>query len=294
MAGVIGPPPLQQGARVAVVAPSSPFGREEFLAGLAWLRARYQLVVRSSILSRAGYLAGDDERRADELARAMLRDDVAAIVCARGGYGATRIAERLPWQAFAARPKWIVGFSDITALHLEAARVGVRSVHGPHVTGLGKPDPWTRACWIRALEHPEKSFEWSSLRVLRGGRARGKIVGGNLALVEAMAASGRLVIPEGAVVALEDVTERPYRIDRMLTALVTGGYFSRASAIVLGSFTQCTPGPDGVTVDAVLEDRLGGLGVPVLAGAPFGHGADNEAFVLGRDVEIDGAVIRFV
>lgn len=97
-----------------------------------------------------------------------------------------------------------------------------------------------------------------------------------------MAAAGRLVVPRGAILALEDVTERPYRIDRMLTSLLLGGHLARASAIVFGDFTQCDPGPDGVTVEEVLRDRTSGLGIPVVARAPFGHGAPNHAFPLGR------------
>ncbi len=118
------------------------------------------------------------------------------------------------------------------------------------------------------------------------------MVGGNLALVHALAAAGRLRIPEGAVLALEDVTEAPYRVDRMLTSLRLGGYLARVSAVVLGGFDRCAPGTDGRTVEDVLEDRLGDLGVPVVAGAPFGHGARNEAFVLGKDVQLDGPTLR--
>jgi muramoyltetrapeptide carboxypeptidase len=114
------------------------------------------------------------------------------------------------------------------------------------------------------------------------------VVGGNLALVAAMAAGGALVVPDKAIVVLEDVTERPYRVDRMLTSLLLGGHLARASAIVFGAFTQCEPGPDGVTVDEVLRERTSGLGVPVVAGAPFGHAAPNFAFPLGRVAVLRG------
>jgi muramoyltetrapeptide carboxypeptidase len=113
-------------------------------------------------------------------------------------------------------------------------------------------------------------------------------VGGNLALVHAMAAAGRLALPEGAILALEDVTEAPYRVDRMLTSLQLGGQLARASAIVFGGFDRCLPGPDGRTVNDVLEERTRALGVPVLAGAPFGHGAENEAFVVGAPARVRG------
>jgi muramoyltetrapeptide carboxypeptidase len=103
-----------------------------------------------------------------------------------------------------------------------------------------------------------------------------------------MAAAGRLTLPHGAILALEDVTERPYRVDRMLTALRDGGHLARASAIVLGEFAQCEPGPDGVTIGAVLAERTRDLGIPVAAGAPFGHGARNDAFVHGAAARLEG------
>jgi len=285
------PPAARAGDLVGVVAPSSPFGREEFWRGLAWLRGRYRIAASSGVLARAAYLAGDDDRRARELVAAMTNPEVRAIVVARGGYGATRIIDRLPWDAFAAAPKWIVGFSDVTALHLEACARGIASIHSPHVTGLGRDaTPWSRACFLASLERPRARRVWE-VEVVRGGEARGPLVGGNLALVEAMASAGRLAIPAGAILAFEDVTERPYRIDRMLTSLRLGGHLSRASAIVFGDFTQCDPGADGRTVAEVIAERTRDLGVPVVTGAPFGHGARNDAFVLGAEAELRGGTL---
>jgi muramoyltetrapeptide carboxypeptidase len=285
------PPPLAAGDAIAVVAPSSPFPRDELWRGLAWLRCRYRIRMSAGALARDGYLAGEDARRAAELRSAMLDDEVRAIVAARGGYGAMRLIDELPWGAFAARPKWIVGFSDITALHAMAWRAGVASVHGPNVTGLGR-DPAARSSWLAALERPASVRSWSTLRVLRAGEARGPLVGGNLALVHAMAAAGRLVIPDGAVLALEDVSEPPYRLDRMLTSLQVGGHLARLSALVLGGFDACDARPDGRTADDVLYELAARLGIPVLAGAPFGHGARNESFVLGAEVRVaQGTVI---
>jgi muramoyltetrapeptide carboxypeptidase len=277
------PPPLRAGSVVAVVAPASGFDREELFRGLAWLGTRYRLRADGRVFHRHGYLAGTDDARAAVLAAAMLDPDVEGIVCARGGYGTMRLLEALPWEAFVARPKRLVGFSDTTALHLEAAVRGVSTVHGPNVTGLGRSiTSAERASLIAALEDGALA-PWTDLEVIARGEARGPVIGGNLALVEAMAAAGRLVVPHGAILALEDVTERPYRVDRMLTSLLLGGHLARAGAIVFGQFTQCDPGPDGVTVDEVLRERTRGLGVPVVARAPFGHGAPNHAFLLGRE-----------
>jgi len=287
--------PLRPGDLIAVVAPASPFDREELMRGLAWLRTRYRLRLSASILSRHGYLAGTDERRATELTRAMTDPDVGAIFCARGGYGAMRLLDALPWDAFAARPKWLVGFSDITALHVVANGRGIPTVHGPNVTGLGRSiSPYERMALLDTIEGRASGASWRGLSIVHAGPApasatEGVLYGGNLALVEAMASSARLAVPEGAVLVLEDVTERPYRIDRMLTALRLGGHLARASAIVFGGFTQCEPGADGVTYDTVIAERTADLGVPVLAGAPFGHGRPNDAFMLGARVRVSGA-----
>jgi muramoyltetrapeptide carboxypeptidase len=286
------PPALVPGDAIAVVAPSSPLPYDDFWRGLAWLRARYHIRIRPGVLARDGYLAGDDVRRRDEVANAMLDPEVKAIVAGRGGYGAMRIVDLLPWQALAQRPKWIVGFSDVTALHAMAWRASIASVHAPNVTGLGRDSSVrTRAAWLASLEGAARQRAWRALRVVRSGKARGPIVGGNLAVMHAMAAAGRLALPQGAVLALEDVTEAPYRVDRMLTSLMLGGHLARASAIVFGGFDRCGAGVDGRTVDEVLDACTRPLGIPVLAGAPFGHGAHNEAFVLGAVVLVgDDAV----
>lgn len=271
---------------MAVVAPSSPFPREPFLRGLAWLRGRYELRVAPSIFARQGFLAGSDEHRRHELAVAMLDPSVRAIVAARGGYGASRIAGALPWRAFAEHPSWIVGFSDVTALHVLALKHGVASVHGPNVTGLAEASPSARLDWLDALEQPGRPRAWRNLLGLAFGKGDGTLVGGNLALIAALAASGELFVPEGAVLLLEDVGERPYRVDRMLTSLRVGGYFARLSAIAFGAFTDCAAGPDGASVDDVLRERTAGLGIPVVAGLPIGHGERNDCILHGSRARV--------
>jgi muramoyltetrapeptide carboxypeptidase len=286
------PPPLAPGDEIVIVAPSSPFSVQILWEGLAWLRSRYRLRIAPDALARDAYLAGDDTRRRRELELAMVDPRTKAIVAARGGYGALRIANDLPWGELVERPKWIVGFSDITVLHAMAWREGLASAHAPNATGLGfGASPKVRAAWIAAVERPSAPHAWRGLRVLRKGRASGPVVGGNLAMLHAMAAAGLLAIPSGAILAIEDVTEAPYRVDRMLTSLRLGGHLARASAIVFGGFEKCPPGADGRGVHEVIEERTGSLGIPVLADAPFGHGANNEAFVLGsRAVVSDGEI----
>lgn len=287
---LIRPPSLRPGDRVVVVAPSSPFPRSELLAGLGWLRDRYDVRIASAAFAREGFLAGSDDRRAGELGAAMESPEVKAIVAARGGYGVTRITERLPWAALRAHPKWLVGFSDITALHVGALTAGVCSIHAPNVTGLWRASPADRLAFMRALEVPEGAAPMSGLSPVRAGDAKGTVVGGNLSLLAAVAAAGPLPIPDGAIWLLEDVTERPYRIDRLLTALVP--HLRRAGAVVFGEFDKCDAGPDGVTVEDVLRDRASAWSAPTYAGAPFGHGTQNRAFVVGAQAELRSGTLH--
>lgn len=287
---MIFPEPLKPGAVVAVVAPSSPFEHALAWRGLGFLGDRYRLRFdRNGLLARQGYLAGHDARRRAEIERAMRDPDVRAIVAARGGYGANRFAHSVDFSGLRADPKWIVGFSDITAIHAELAGLGVASMHAAHVTSLGRADARTRSTWIDAMERPLAQRAYGCLRTLVPGRASGTLTGGNLTMLHACAAAGRLVFPEGAIVFLEDVTERPYRIDRTLTTLIVGGHFRGVRGFILGDFTDCAPGPDGVRVEDVLAERLSTLGVPIAAGLRTGHGIENEPLVLGAPAAIEAS-----
>ncbi|NUO52402.1 MAG: LD-carboxypeptidase [Polyangiaceae bacterium] len=288
------PAPLRAGDLVAVVAPSSPFEHVIVWKGLSFLRERYRLRFDRGLFTRTHYLAGSDARRRDELARALEDPDVKAIIAARGGYGAGRFVHEMPWEALRQRPRWIVGFSDITALHVEAQRVGVMSLHASHVTALGWCDRTARAKIVAALEEPFAPRRFDALETWAPGDAEGTLFGGNLAILHACAAAGRLHVPDGSIIFIEDVTERPYRLDRMLAGLLVGGHFKSARGFVVGELTDCTPGPDGATAHRVLRELLEPLGVPVVAGFPSGHGRRNEPLVLGGRARIRAAATGVV
>ena len=277
------PPFLTPGSTVRIVAPASPLpSRRQFFAGLGWLQARYRLRMSRDVLARDGYLAGSDAQRLAALQHALDEEGTAALVLARGGYGTTRLLERLDWRGFAARPKWIVGFSDATALHAAAHDAGVCSLHASNVNGLAAATSLDRDSWIRALEG-QGARSWA-LRGTASCDVVGPAFGGNLALLQALAAQGRLTPPGGAVWFVEDVGERPYRLDRMAISL--RAHVRTAAAVVLGEFSGCEPGVDGVTAEHALESAWGDLGVPLLYGAPFGHGARNAPVVLGAKVRV--------
>lgn len=282
------PAPLQKGSRVRVIAPSGPFDRTLVLRGIAWLGQRYRVQFDWSIFERTGFLAGSDQRRLTELNQALSDPSLGAIIAGRGGYGLTRIAHLADYGALSRNPKWIVGFSDITALHVEANALGIASYHGPNTAALGRSDDWTQRRFIQALEAPGEPRHFDKLRTLRGGSASGLLVGGNLSLLHACQAAGRLRLPPGAILAIEDVTESSYRVDRMLSALLASGALDRVAGVVVGDFTDC-PDAQGVSVERVLQERLGTLQVPVATGLCFGHARYNEFVPLGAFAELDAS-----
>ncbi len=281
------PAPLRPGDRVALIAPSGPFDEASYRRGVAWLAARYALVDVDRPLRACGFLAGSDEERAAELRDALALPDVRAVIGARGGYGATRIVSRLDWSRLRAAPRWLIGFSDLTALHLEATRQRVASLHAANVTTLGEGTAALRAAWLRAVEHPMEGQEHSVPLALRHGVARGRLAGGNLTLVATQCLAGRYRPAPGTMLFLEDVDEAPYRVDRMLTALRDSGAFDGLAGLVLGDFTACHSKRHAVTVETVLAERLSGLGCPVAGGLRAGHGAHQEPLVLGALATLD-------
>ena len=272
------------GAVIRVIAPSSPFDRTAFETGLAFLRERYEVRHRDDILDRDGYLAGSDARRLAELREALADPDAAAIVAARGGFGATRLLDHVGPEVVGRAP--LVGFSDITALHALWQRAGRPSLHASMVAALGRKGPApARARWIAALEGTQSAF--TDLASWHPGRAEGVLVGGNLAVLGALVGTPHAPPLDGSLLLLEDVGERPYRLDRTLTTLRQAGWLTRVAGVVVGDLTDCRAGIDGVEALQVLEQHLAGLGVPVVAGLPVGHGSDNAPIWLGARYRLD-------
>ncbi len=283
------PPPrtVQPGSRLAIVAPAGPFDEEAFHAGIAWLRERYEVVHRPDILSRVGYLAGDDMRRLGELLDALADPTIDAIVCARGGFGTTRLLPGLAPGLVREANKMVVGFSDITALHALWTQAGVRAVHAPMVAALGRASETVRERWIDTVEHPGKARAWE-LCPLVEGTGEGVLTGGNLAVLGALLGTPSQPDLLGRILFIEDVGERPYRIDRILTSMKQAGFFQGLAGLVIGAFTEGEPGPDGVSVEEVLAGHFGDATFPVLTGFPAGHIDENEAIPFGAEARIQG------
>lgn len=290
------PPRLRPGDTVALVAPAGPVPADVLDAGLAHLRSWGLRVREGEHLRdrhpRLDYLAGADADRAADLQRAYCDPEVAAVLCARGGYGCTRVLDHLDWTVMStAGPKALVGSSDATALHEAfAAHLGLVTAFAPMVaTRAFVDDAPAREHLRRTLFEPGSTttIARADAEELVPGRARGVTYGGNLALLAAgLGAPDAAPRPERGIALLEDVSEEPYRIDRALQQLLRAGWFDAASAIALGSWTDCGPPAE---VRATLLDRLGGLGVPVLGELGFGHCAGQRTVPLGVSAELDTA-----
>jgi muramoyltetrapeptide carboxypeptidase len=289
MASVLVPEALRPGDRIRVVAPSGPFDRTLVLRGIGWLGERYRVEFDRGIFSRTGFLAGDDARRLAELRRALSDPGIRAIVAARGGYGLGRITHLCNWSALRDAPRWVVGFSDITAAHAEATRVGVASLHAHNAAGLGRGDAHARESWIAALERPLTRRVFQGLCTWQPGRATGTLVGGNLTVLHACLAAGRLKLPDGSLLMLEDVAETSYRLDRMLSGLIVSGALDSIAGVVVGALTDCSSGKWSVPADVVVRERLSVLRIPVAAELPVGHARRNDPLLLGAPALLDAS-----
>ena len=274
--------------RVAVVAPSCPVDPVKLERGCALVASwGVEPVVFPHVLDRRGFLAGDDAGRAGDLVGAWCDPAVDAVLCARGGYGATRLLELLDWRAMrAAAPKPFVGASDVTALHVALGeRLGVGTWFGPmvatEVLGGPAPDPTSAEHLRRTLLHDEPITDLPC-ETIRPGAASGRLAGGTLSLLAALAGTPYAGSASGCIAFLEDVGEVSYRLDRLLTQLLQSGWFDGVRGIVLGSWHGC-----GNEAIATVCDRLGALDVPIAAGLAAGHGPVQHTLPLGSDAALD-------
>lgn len=284
------PPPLKPGDLLRVIAPSGALREfEAFERSLEIWRSRgYRLEISPKIDDKWGYFAARDEIRRHQLAAAWQDPDCRGIICTRGGFGSTRILEDWNWQSNSALPKWLIGFSDITALLWSLYTAGVSGVHAPVLTTLADEPDWSIERLFDWLEGrpiaPLKGCGWGD------GVVTGTLLPGNLTVATHLLGTPILPHLDGVILALEDVTEAPYRIDRMLTQWRLSGALSQVCGIALGGFTRCEAPPSipSFSVEEVLRDRLGDLNIPIVSNLAFGHDSPNAALPVGVEATLDG------
>jgi muramoyltetrapeptide carboxypeptidase len=289
---IVTPPPLKSGDLLRVIAPSGTLrSLEPFQQGVEVWRSRgYRVEVISEINDRWGYLAGFDHRRRHHLKEAWFDPECKAILCARGGFGCTRILENWNWMVddVATKPKWLIGFSDITALLWSLYKVGISGVHAPVLTTLAVEPEWSKQRlfdWVEGLSiEPIKGVGWG------GGVVSGILLPANLTVATHLLGTPYQPKFNNVILAIEDVGEAPYRIDRMLTQWRMSGALAKVRGIAVGRFSQCEP-PENIPsfkVEEVLNERLKDLGIPIVSELPFGHDGCNAALPVGASATLDG------
>lgn len=276
MAGMIRPPALRPGDTIGIVAPSSWAKARNLRKGVAHLvRSGYRVKLFCSPRLMVGYLAGPDRIRARLLERAFADPAVKAILCERGGYGALRMVDLVDFSLIRRHPKIFVGFSDITVLHMAMfTTAGLTTFYGPMVAFSSPAYSW-RSLW-RALSDPSPvgpvpmPFGWQPT-FLRPGRATGRLFGGTLSLISKLVGTRYLPDLKGAILFLEDVDEKPYKIDGYLAHLRLAGVFDRIGGLILANFKNCRPRRNSLTLDEIFRDYFKRAPYPVALHMPFGH-----------------------
>jgi len=288
---------IRPGDRVGIVAPASPVTKEQLEPGLRLLEERgYVPVLGEHVWERDGYLAGPDQHRAEDIERMFADDSIRAVICARGGYGAARMLDHLDTSVIEENPKLLVGFSDITMLHLAChAEAGLVTLYGPMLITFSVQRPkWVADMWFRAMEVPEPLPALpldGHATCLTPGVAEGLVLGGCLCLLTDSIGTPYEPDTAESILLLEDVDEQPHRVDAMLQHLKQGGLLGPAEGIVVGEMTRTDERPDpgiGVrTAASILADHLGGRGVPTVTCFPFGHMTAPLTLPLGIRARLD-------
>lgn len=282
------PPTLADGAAVRVSFDAGAVDMQDVDAGVALLRRHgWRCLYDAGAHGPYGYLAAPDATRILDIQHGLHAPHVGALWSARGGFGCTRILDQLP-QTLRANPKWLIGYSDITALHLWANAQGVASIHGPMVSGLAKHGQDLPGILnaLRAIVWDHHIPPFSGLQTVHLGRSTGRLLGGNLSLIQTLLGTPYLPSLDGVILFVEEIGESAYRVDRLLSALLLGGRAKGIRGIVFGEFTNCR-GLEDARLAPRLEEWTRAFGCPVVMGFPAGHGTTNQPFVLGVDYTLD-------
>ncbi|MCL2327938.1 MAG: LD-carboxypeptidase [Bacteroidetes bacterium] len=299
---------LQTGDLVAIVSPSGPIDISYIEKGTEILESwGLQVWTAPHVCAHSGVFAGTEEERTADMQTALDNPEICAIFCSRGGYGAIRIVEKLDYTAFLQNPKWIVGFSDITIFHSKINTLGVVSIHG----AMPKNFETIHAQSLQSLQNiifgEQKAIAWhantstgSATMCNKQGSAQGKLVGGNLSVLYSIRGLSLEYDYRNAILFIEDLNEYVYHIDRMLQNFKLSGIFSQLSGLIVGGMTDMKQGVDtyGTSIEELILDVCKDYDFPIAFNFPSGHGADNEAFIVGQKyslcVDTEKAVLEEV
>ncbi len=283
------PPNLQKGDRVVLISTARKIDAEQLEFALQLLNSWGLDVVQGShLLSSFHQFAGTDEQRAEDLQKAINDSKCKAIFCFRGGYGTVRILEKIDFTPLLTHPKWIVGYSDVTALHNTLNKLGVASLHASMPVNFKSNTPDSLASLNNALFGNENRYAFEAYSLNKVGEAKGTLVGGNLSMLLSLAGTKYDLDTNDKILILEDLDEYLYHIDRMLWNLKLGGKLEQLKGLIIGGFTDMHDNtvPFGKDVYSIISEAVSEYNFPLCFNFPFGHIDDNRALILGKEAHL--------
>jgi len=300
------PPFLKTGDTIAIVAPSGILkNRNDEVARAVELLKNWGLnaIIGEHVFSKSDHFAGTDAERCEDFQEALDDPKISAIWCARGGYGTVRILNKLDYTEFKKKPKWIIGYSDITALHNQVHNAGFQSIHALMCVSLTRDlneiketvSTFKSTIFGNPVEYNLKGSKYNKL-----GNASGELVGGNLTILHTMLGSRTSIDTSGKILFIEEIGEYKYHIDRMLQSLKRAGYFDNCAGLIVGDMSKLRKNTTlwGSSVEQLVLDALSEYDFPIAFNMPAGHEKDNRAMVLGRTIQLDvskeGTIFKYL
>ncbi|WP_452222762.1 S66 peptidase family protein [Lacinutrix chionoecetis] len=291
---LIQPPYLKAGDTVAIVAPSGVLkNRTDEITRAKKLLESWQLhvVIGEHVFSKDNHFAGTDEERCEDFQKALDNPNIKAIWSARGGYGTVRILDKLDYSKFLAQPKWIIGYSDITALHNQLHTKGVESIHAIMCVSLTEDLEDIKesvATFKAAIFGKPLNYTLAASKYNRTGDATGQLVGGNLTILHTMLGSNTSIDVSGKILFIEEIGEYKYHIDRMLQSMKRAGYFDNCKGVIVGDISKLRKNTTlwGTSIEQLILDALSEYNFPIAFNMPAGHEDDNRAMIMGRNVKL--------
>jgi muramoyltetrapeptide carboxypeptidase len=286
---------LNEGDSIVILAPAGILIQREKIINQAKELAEswgLKVIISEHVFNQNNHFSGTDKERASEFQKALDNPSIKAIWCARGGYGSGRILDKLDYSKFKESPKWIVGYSDITAFHSHIQNLGFQTIHAMMATSLSfNPEETEQSIetFRKALFGEELSYKISSSEYNKIGEAEGILVGGNLSILQNMLGSVSQLNTDGSILFIEEIGEYKYHIDRMLRGLKRAGYFDNCKGLIIGGMSNIKKNttPWGSSIEQLILDVIEEFDFPVLFNFPAGHETDNRALIFGKSIKMN-------
>ena len=281
--------PLQKGDLVAIVSPAKSIEKKFITYAVELIEKQgYKVWLGKHVLGQFNYFSGTDEERTVDFQEALDHPDVKAIVCARGGYGAIRILDRIQWASYIRSPKWIIGFSDITVFHQRVFKYELESIHASMPLNFEQNSPQALQTLFEVLAGDFQPFSLPTTSYNKTGHSEGKLVGGNLSILYSLLGTDEKIDYSDTILFIEEIGEQLYHLDRMLFAFSKAGIFDKINGLIVGGMTgmKDTETSIGMNYQEIILSHLAFRNIPVCFEFPVGHIDDNRALVNGKKVEL--------